>query len=236
MSSQYAPSYVLVARDWVTVLSLTAIGFVATLVGGVALFVVSPEGFQILPLALGSGLGTLATAVAFMAWTGNLGEYVDFPGFSATALGIGVLAGIALVLVQGALTYAFALLEVGEPFGAVSQTVAGRGVPVLVGMVLVNLLVTAPAEELLFRNAIQKKLADSQPVAVAVLGASCLFTLVHVPDLLVEGGGAPVTGSVEILLNGLVYGGLYARFGRIDVPIVAHGLYNGAVFVLAYLL
>lgn len=99
-------------------------------------------------------------------------------------------------------------------------------------MVLVSLLVVGPAEELLFRGAIQGLLKRAWGPWPAILAAGALFSSLHL-----FGGVSPSTlAYVGIaFLLGSVLGVLYEYSGNLVVPAVAHGLFNAAAFGIQYL-
>jgi membrane protease YdiL (CAAX protease family) len=101
-------------------------------------------------------------------------------------------------------------------------------------MVLLSLAVVGPAEELLFRGAIQGLLKRAWGARVAIIGASALFGLLHYSV-----GSGSMTGAlayvVVAFLLGLVLGWLYERTGNLLVPALAHGGFNAVAFGLQYL-
>ena len=101
-------------------------------------------------------------------------------------------------------------------------------------MVAVSLLVVGPAEELLFRGAIQGLLKRAWGPWPAIIGASALFSSLHYSV-----GSGPVSGALAYVLIafllGLVLGTLYERTENLVVPMVAHGAFNAIAFGLQYL-
>lgn len=104
-------------------------------------------------------------------------------------------------------------------------------------LVLVPLafLVIGPAEELLFRGVVQRKLRQAYGPAAAVIIASFIFAAAHFVAL--SGGGvAGVGAAVAILfIPSLVLGASYERTGNLAVPILVHGAYNASLFLALYL-
>lgn len=101
-------------------------------------------------------------------------------------------------------------------------------------MVFVSVLVVGPAEELLFRGAIQGVLRRGWGVRPAIVGASLLFGLIHYS----VGAGTPgerlAYVAIAFLLGGML-GYLYEYTGNLVVPAVAHGGYNAVAFATQYL-
>lgn len=171
--------------------------------------------------------GFLLAVVAYLAITGEW----ELVGVERPTLGEGglvVVAGAGLVALQyGAL---FALTEVGLTTGRNQATVAaGDPAAYYLAMVVVSLLVVGPVEELLFRGVVQGGLRRAFDAVPAVLIASLMFGLIHLPSV---AGALPerlaYVGVVVML--GCVLGYLYERTDNVLVPGLAHGAYNAVVF------
>ncbi len=100
-------------------------------------------------------------------------------------------------------------------------------------MMPVSMLLIGPGEELLFRGIIQTRLRDTFSAPVAVALASLIFAGVHVFALDGSWFGRLITVGI-LLLPSLVFGILYERHKNVWVPALAHGLYDVALFALAY--
>lgn len=101
-------------------------------------------------------------------------------------------------------------------------------------MVAVSVLFVGPAEELLFRGAIQGLLKRAFGVWPAIVVAAALFGSVHftVGAGSLEAKLAYVT--VAFILGGLL-GYLYERTENLVVPALAHGGFNAVAFFIQYL-
>lgn len=101
-------------------------------------------------------------------------------------------------------------------------------------MVLLSVLVVGPAEELLFRGAVQGLLKRAWGMWPALVGASLLFGLVHF-----NVGSGSVTAKLAYAaiacLLGLMLGYLYEYSENLVVPALAHGGYNAVAFGFQYL-
>ncbi|WP_436934123.1 CPBP family glutamic-type intramembrane protease [Halovenus marina] len=153
---------------------------------------------------------------------------IDRPTLQDLAfVGGGVVASLALYGVV--LT---AVSGLGLPAADHSLFDAGEIQPELL-LVLAALMVTVngPVEELLFRNGIQKYLDERLPTAAAIVTASAIFAVVHLPVYLTAGVGAAVVTLSVIFCISLVWGWIYARTERLLVVGAIHGIYN-AVLVL----
>lgn len=97
----------------------------------------------------------------------------------------------------------------------------------------IQLFLTAPAEELLFRGIIQGLFRAAYGVIPAILIASTVFGLVHLPAL--AGGGGQLAVVVVLLTSGVILGVIYEYTGNLTVPILVHAAWNVLVFGTSYL-
>ena len=231
----HAPQYILKAKDWAIGLTLMIGTVVAGLVFTIGLLASLPSQLVTVSSIVASGLGTVAVFALYLYLTNRPLSYIDVPDFSLRAIGIGVLTGGVLIAVQTGLTFLFISQGIGEALGPVGKMIQVRGIGFLAALIVANLLVTAPAEELLYRNGIQKLLYRSHSTTLAVIGGGLIFTLPHFLNLALSSQAEMLTGLLEIFVNGIGYGVIYAYWKRVDITIVAHGVYNGGVFVFAYL-
>ena len=108
----------------------------------------------------------------------------------------------------------------------------GREHPELfLALVPVQFLLTAPAEELLFRGVVQGLLRRAYGVVPAVSLASAIFALFHLSAF---DSGAVLPGLAVVFLSGLVLGALYEYSRTLLVPILAHALWNSLLFGTEY--
>lgn len=99
---------------------------------------------------------------------------------------------------------------------------------------VLSVVLIAPAEELLFRGAVQGRLRTALSPVAAILGASTVFGAMHLLNFTgpVAGGiaAAAVVGGVSV-----VWGYAYERTRNFAVPVLAHGLYNAVLMAVSYL-
>jgi membrane protease YdiL (CAAX protease family) len=152
-----------------------------------------------------------------------------------TPRSVGVIVGGTLVLLGGQYVINQLLQWANFSPGANQAVTAGVGDPLYyLLMVPVSLLLVGPAEELLFRGAVQGRLRESWGRWPAIILATVLFGLIHIPA--VSGGfGAQLSYALLAGVLGLVLGYLYDYTQNIVVPSVIHGSYNGTLFALLYL-
>ena len=111
----------------------------------------------------------------------------------------------------------------------------GRATPALfLYLIPVTVLFVAPAEELLFRGAVQGLFVRAAGVGPGIVGSSLLFGVAHY--LALGGTGSRTATIAVIVVLGLVLGVVYERAGNIAVPIAVHAGWNVTVFAWEYAL
>ena len=117
---------------------------------------------------------------------------------------------------------------------SIGSDIAAGGPTVALVLVALALLVNGPVEELLFRGVIQQRLAAVVSERTAIALAAGIFSLVHLPVYATTAApGVAVTLTTLALLGG-VWGWVYARTESVVPPALCHGLYNAALFGIAY--
>lgn len=171
--------------------------------------------------------GILLGTVAYLVVTGELDALgLSMPDRRET--GLVVVGAVGLLLLQyGAL---FALTAAGVTTGRNRATVpTGDPVTYYLAMVVVSLLVVGPVEEFLFRGVVQGGLRRAFDAVPAIVIASALFAVIHLPAL--EGApGERLAYVGVVVLLGCLLGYLYERTGNVVVPAIAHGCYNAAIY------
>ncbi|MFW6304970.1 MAG: CPBP family intramembrane glutamic endopeptidase, partial [Candidatus Saliniplasma sp.] len=116
---------------------------------------------------------------------------------------------------------------------SVIDEMAQRSPIILIVLAVLSVVLIAPAEELLFRGAIQGKLREHFQPFPAIAGASILFGSLH---LLNYTGGiiSIIMSSLLIMIIGGMIGVLYERTENLTVPILVHGIYNFVLLVSSY--
>lgn len=169
-----------------------------------------------------------SAVVAYLFASGRGRGFLDIvrPERSELVLAAGTLVALFVIQIAGN----FVPVESGTD--TLAPTLAAEPSISLLVLVPVGALLVAPAEELLFRNVLQKRLGERFPSWVAVAAVSLLFALFHLGTY---GGGASARTAVvlsTVFLEALVLGVAYERSGNIVVPIIAHGCYNLMAFSL----
>lgn len=148
---------------------------------------------------------------------------------------IAIIIGGIIVLLVIMLSLDWVLRVVGFSPGTNQAVLEGEDDPTyLLLMILVSLLFVGPAEELLFRGAVQGRLRESWGVWPAILLASLLFGLIHI--FAVPGNlGDQLPYALVATLLGVPLGYLYEYTQNILVPSLIHGAYNATIFGFLYL-
>lgn len=185
-------------------------------------------GYQLLRTLL-QFVGFAAAAAGYLTITGEWGlARISRPDAREAAIVVG--GGVGLFAFQyGAL---FALGQVGLSTGQ-NQAVVPAGDPVTyyLAMIAVSLAVVGPVEELLFRGVVQGTVRRAFDAVPAVLIASLLFGLIHLPS--VSGTAAEQWAYVGVVfVLGSVLGALYERTDNVIVPGLVHGVYNAVTYAV----
>lgn len=117
--------------------------------------------------------------------------------------------------------------------GSVIEDIATIDPTFLLALAVLSVVLVAPAEELLFRGAIQGRLREVFGPGWAVVGASLLFGALHLANY--TGALLPVVaGALLIAVIGAILGALYERTGNLAVPIIVHAVYNVVLLTISY--
>ncbi|WP_224269938.1 CPBP family intramembrane glutamic endopeptidase [Haloprofundus salinisoli] len=141
-------------------------------------------------------------------------------------------ATIAAVALASGLSYALTLTDL-EPVESVIGEVAQLEPLVLLALAALSIVLVAPAEELLFRGAIQGRLRTAYGPVAGVGLASAIFASIHVFNY-VGSPVAVVAATGVIFVTGSILGIAYERTGNLAVPILIHAAYNTTLFAIAY--
>lgn len=218
------------------VLGLTVVAIVISLVAGVAFVVpVLALGFdlQATPVLVGATaagqVGLLLVAAVFLRRRA-LSVRVDRPSRRE----VGEILGWTLVALVVAVGASALLSAAGLVPESVVVDAAERDPTILLALALLSVVLVAPAEELLFRGAIQGRLRQRFGPGPAIAGASVLFGSVHLANF--TGALPPILATIGLLTAvGAVFGVAYERTGNLAVPVAIHGVYNLLLLSVSYL-
>lgn len=217
-------------------LGVTALAAVISAVAGIA--------FLVPTIALGYDVGETWVLVGATA-AGQAGFLAVGYGFVRRRdvdVTVSVPSRRDLLYVLGgtvaALLAAVALSSVLVVLDLVPDSVIGEAAATdptfLLALAVLSVVLVAPAEELLFRGAVQGRLRERFGPVPAVAGASLLFGSIHLTNY---SGSLPsvVAGALLIAGVGAVFGALYERTGNLAVPVLTHGCYNVVLLLTSYL-
>ena len=227
-----------------TVVGAVVLGLVGLLAGFVAATLVfslvvafDPSLEQNRPLqgaisTIGMGIGLVSVAAFYLERNGLSWSYlrVRRPTFRDLGWAVGVTVALfAALVVVDQLGLAASEHSIAEE--------AEQDPTILLPLIPLAILVTGPAEELLYRGVIQTRLREVFDTAAAVVIAAAIFSIVHVPAYGATGGlDASLFITLGILfLLGSFLGYAYERTDNLVVPAVAHGLFNAVMYGGNYL-
>lgn len=146
---------------------------------------------------------------------------------------LGLVGMFAVLLVGGVVSSTIGLPSAQH--GIIKQ--AQQNPAILLPLIPLSLLAIGPGEELLNRNVVQKSLYGAYSRWGAVLVATLIFTVIHVPAY---GAGATPAALfvtlVRLFLVSLVLGVVYERTENVVVAALVHGGFDAIQFGAAYLL
>jgi len=146
---------------------------------------------------------------------------------------ISYIGGGTVVALVTALGLSQIILYFDRMPDSVIEEMAESSPMILIILAVLSVVLIAPAEELLFRGAIQGKLREHFRPIPAIAGASILFGSLH---LLNYGGdilSIILTTSIIVVIGGII-GALYEKTGNLTVPILVHGIYNFVLLISSY--
>ena len=143
------------------------------------------------------------------------------------ALTVGVLFAVQRTITYLVLTGGF---EANSTFGEIG--IANPTAFLVLGVA--SILLVGPAEELLFRGAIQGRLRRAFGPVGAIVITSLLFVPLHLPTY--SGSAIAIAAfMVIVFVASAVLGYVYERTGNLAINALIHGLYNAALAISAYL-
>lgn len=226
----------------VTVASLVAVAaMIMQVVAAVPVLLVlgvGPEESLSLPgfvvLFVASYAGMVIAVWAYLRLSGQGWGYVDFrrPGLGDLGYAfVGLVGGFAAVTALGVVVQQLGLPT--TPNTVLEPALAGD-TRFLLALVPLVLFINAPVEELVFRNVVQKRLYGAFGRGQAIVLASLVFAVVHLPVYYDPNLVATGVTVALVFAGSLVFGWVYARTDNLLVPVVVHGLFNATSILLLY--
>ncbi|WP_435155384.1 CPBP family intramembrane glutamic endopeptidase [Haladaptatus sp. DFWS20] len=185
--------------------------------------------------ALALGLGTGTVAALFMIGRGYGFSYLDFNLPDARDLGYVVVGTLGLLVLQIIIGVVLTQLGVGTADHSIEQQASQGNPQILLILIPAAWLIIGPGEELLYRNIIQKSLYDTFSEYGAVVVASAIFALAHIPAYAAGSTLVATAGTlVVIFLLSLLLGATYLKTGNVTVSALIHGSFDAVLFGLMY--
>ncbi|MXR50880.1 CPBP family intramembrane metalloprotease [Halovenus sp. WSH3] len=178
--------------------------------------------------------GFALVAVGFLYATHRGLAYVDLSLPSPRQVGIivgGVVASFVIWAVASLIVANLGLPATDHALFDPSDDATPTLLLVLVPLVL---FVNGPVEELLYRNVIQKYLTERFSVPVAIVIASAVFALAHVPAYYSAGLTALSFTLTLLFVISCLWGWIYDYTGSLLVVSAIHGLYNAVLIAGLY--
>ncbi|WP_135663808.1 CPBP family intramembrane glutamic endopeptidase [Halorhabdus rudnickae] len=196
---------------------------------------VSPT-FEYAAVMVASGIGMVILAGVYFHIYDRSRTYLDIRIPSLRDLGYSILGFILLLGGLMGISLVLQALSVQTAQHSIFETVDRTGnAELYLALIPLSFLVIAPTEEVFYRNIVQKSLYDRFERSHAVLIASSLFALIHIPAYLTSGLGPLVTTIPILFVLALVLGESYRRTRNLTVPILVHGAFNAFQFLAQYL-
>lgn len=184
--------------------------------------------------SVGTGLGAVLFAGIYFEHSRHSVEFLDLdpPGLRDLGYAVG-----GLVLLTGTLIAISVLAtELGVSFSqhSLEQQARDGDERLLLLLIPVSILFIGPGEELVFRNVVQKRLAEQYSTYGAIGVASVIFAAIHA-SAYATAAPPQIVGSLSIVfVLSLILGWLYARTEKLVVPALTHGCFNAVQFGLLY--
>lgn len=174
--------------------------------------------------------GWALAGVAYLLASGRTWSYIDVRRPTASDGRYLVLGLVASLTVYAAFIGIVVAFDLPTSTQTLTDEFVGGGLSWFLALAVLVMLVNAPVEEFLFRNVIQKRLADAIAERWAILAVAVIFAAVHIPVYFDPNPGAVAVTITPLAVVALVWGWLYARTSNLVVPALCHGLYNVVVF------
>lgn len=178
------------------------------------------------------GIAFPATAWLYVRYRGVAWSYVpaSLPDVSDLKYVAGSYVAVFAVIYAISVVLTLTSTEAASNTGATTALQNPEIIPYLIPL---QLLLIGPGEELLFRGIIQSRLREQFDAWPSILLASMAFAPLHIFALSGSLSAAAVTIGI-LFVPSIAFGYIYEKTGNIVVPALAHGLYNGTLFTLMY--
>jgi membrane protease YdiL (CAAX protease family) len=189
-----------------------------------------------LELFIGQVVAMGGLSVLYLRKTGRGLRYVSIRRPTLVESLIVIAAPFGIIFVTAIVTQ-LSLLAGVEPSQHAIGGLTGIEPSFYLYLVPLMILVVGPFEELLYRGVVQSRLRESFGPVGAIALASLIFAAIHIPAHgFGDAGVASTAASLTALFVGsLVFGGIYEWTENLTVVALIHGLYNGILLTLLYI-
>jgi len=217
------------------VIGITLLAFIISVIVGIMFLIpLQLMGFDIettsvlIGIAIIGQLGFLFVAIFYIRKR-NIQVPIEMPSRSDI---IHIAGGILLTLVTAiALSQILYFLDLMPD--SPMEEMAAADPRILLALAFLSVILVAPAEELLFRGAIQGRLRQRFGPIPSIMTASILFGALHLGNY--TGALLPIImGAMLITVVSLIIGTLYDRTDNLTVPITVHAIYNVVLLLISY--
>lgn len=212
--------------------SLVAVLLVATLFAGTVNRLVE-AGLA----TVGFGIGLVVVGALYLGGRGLDASYIDIRTPSLSDIGVAVGGLVGLFVVSFTIGIISQQIGVQGASSSIERSARQLGQPeIILVFVPLSWLVIGPAEELFYRNIVQKSLYDSFTRRNAVIVATVIFALVHIPQYFINPTsiGSTAVSIISVFVLALILGFVYERTRNLLVPIFIHGTWNAFSFTVMY--
>lgn len=181
----------------------------------IALFAAEIIGLQVI------GFG--GVALAYLWYTKESLIQIEIPSLRHIAwIVIGLVSLFVALIFVSAVEL---VIGVDAAEHGIQQTATGNP-EILLLFIPITLFIIGPAEELLFRGIIQRRLVDRLSLGYGILFASIIFAVAHAGALIASSTSGFVFMMGVYVVLGAILGITYEITKNIVVPIVIHGIFN----------
>lgn len=174
-------------------------------------------------------------SAAYLWATGNSIEYLDIHRPSLLQGAVVLVGPFVVFSINIAINLAGFAAGIQPAPNVLAEMVSGDPSLVL-PLIPAMLLIVGPFEELLYRGVIQTRLTRSFTAPVAILAASGIFAVIHIPAVWGQSTTLPsiLLSLVGLFGGAIAFGAIYEWTENLTVVALVHGLYNSMLLVLLY--
>jgi len=217
------------------VIGLTLLAFfLAFFIGFLFLASLNALGYELETIfALGGATITGQIGFLLLAYVYIRFRDVEVPLRLPSRTDLNYIAGGTVIALVTAIVLQFILNFLDMMPESPIEEIAAAQPTFLLALAFLSIVLIAPAEELLFRGAIQGRLRQGFSAVPAIVITSVLFGSLHLGNYI--GSILPILLAVSlIVVISLILGALYERTQNIVVPISVHAIYNVVLLVASY--